>query len=65
MRDAKGFLTQCMEGSRAYSPVVDQPALAVLFDLDSARRRSDSFDKFFREVQRLFGVAEQTPFETS
>jgi hypothetical protein len=30
----------------------DQPALAV-FDLTTARERSDSFDKFFRDTIRL------------
>ena len=56
IRDAKGFLTGHMSGNRAYSPVVDQPALAAVFDMQAARRRSDSFDKFCREIERLFQV---------
>jgi Domain of unknown function (DUF4276) len=55
VRDAKGVLTRSMQGTRAYSPVVDQAALAAVFDLESARRRSDSFDKLWREVDRLLG----------
>jgi hypothetical protein len=35
-----------------YREVLDQPALTALFDL-SAARRADSFDKCFREVERL------------
>jgi hypothetical protein len=54
IRDAKGFLTDRMEGSRAYSPVLDQPALTAAFDMELARKRSDSFDKCWREVVRLF-----------
>jgi len=56
VRDAKGFLTRNMAGTRAYSPVVDQPALAALFDLDLARKRSGSFDKLWRDMQRLLGT---------
>ena len=56
VRDAKGFLTQLMKGSRAYSPVVDQPALAARLNMDLARRRSDSFDKLWREARRLLNT---------
>lgn len=53
IRDAKGWLHHRMQDG--YSETLDQPALTGVFDL-SAARRSDSFDKFFREVGRLFGV---------
>ena len=53
IRDAKGWLNQRM--SDGYSETLHQPALTELFDL-SAARRSDSFDKLFREVGRLFGL---------
>jgi hypothetical protein len=36
-----------------YSEVTDQPALASRFDLATARQRSRSFEKFYREVSRL------------
>lgn len=57
LSDAKKWLTRHMPGSRAYSQTLDQPALAACFDLQSARRRSDSFDKCCREVERLFREA--------
>ncbi len=63
IRDAKGRLTQLMQGTRAYSATTDQPALAKLFDVHTARRRSDSFDKCWRETDRLLGEASQQPPE--
>jgi len=53
IRDAKKWLSQ--HRVDGYSETVDQPALTALFDLTAARR-SDSFDKLFREVGRLFGL---------
>lgn len=52
IRGAKEWLTQQMTGGRAYSPTVDQPALAKLFDLSRARH-ADSFEKFHRDVHRI------------
>ena len=49
IRGAKEWLTARMEDGRRYVETLDQPALAAAFDLLHARR-SDSFDKFFREV---------------
>lgn len=57
VRDAKGVLTKSMTGTRAYSEVLDQPALTDLFDMELARGRSDSFDKCWREVVRLLESA--------
>ncbi|MBI5432025.1 MAG: DUF4276 family protein [Planctomycetes bacterium] len=51
--DAKGWLSNHMEGSRSYSEVLDQPALSAVFDLDLARKRSPSFDKMWRDVASL------------
>jgi hypothetical protein len=53
IRDAKGGLRNLMSGDGVYSPVIDQPALAAVFDMEMARRNSDSFDKCWREVERL------------
>jgi len=53
-RDAKKVLTRHMVGSRADSEPLDQPALTERFDLDLARKRTDSFAKCCREVERLF-----------
>lgn len=62
IRDAKKALTRNMAGSQAYSPVPDQPALTAVFDMQLARTRSDSFDKCWREIERLFAeVSQQTP----
>lgn len=52
IRGAKEWLTERMEGSRSYSPTLDQPALARTFDMQLALR-AGSFEKFHREVKRL------------
>jgi hypothetical protein len=57
IRDAKGKLTNLMRGAGVYSPTPDQPALAATFDMNLARKRSDSFDKCWREVERLLAEA--------
>ncbi len=61
--DAKGVLRRHMPPGRRYSETTDQPALAELFDLQAARR-APSFDKCYREVERLVrslcGMNEQT-----
>ena len=61
VRNAKGFLTHAMRGSRAYSERIDQRALATAFDMHTARQRSDSFDKCWREIERLFAEASGEP----
>ena len=53
IRDAKGKLRNLMIEDGVYSPVIDQPALAARFDLEMARRNSDSFDKCWREMERI------------
>ena len=53
IRDAKGWLSERMVDG--YRETLDQPALTGIFNLTAARR-SDSFDKLFREVGRLFGL---------
>lgn len=53
---AKGWLQQRMPKGRKYSETSDQPALTAVFDMDLARQRSDSFDKCYREIERLFTV---------
>jgi hypothetical protein len=54
IRDAKCWLSQ--HKPDGYRETIDQPALTSIFDLTMARR-ADSFDKLFREVGRLFGLA--------
>jgi hypothetical protein len=53
IRDAKGKLKSLVQGSLVYSPIPDQPALAAIFDMALARTRSDSFNKCWREIERL------------
>jgi hypothetical protein len=53
-RDPKGILRRFMTGIGSYSPVVDQPALTALFDLEMARKQAPSFDKCWRVVENLF-----------
>lgn len=52
IRGAKEWLRQRMVGNSKYSETIDQPALTRLFDLTSARQTS-SFDKLFRDVERI------------
>jgi hypothetical protein len=54
VRGAKEWLTRRM--TRPYSPPLDQPALASVFDLEQARR-APSFDKLYREIGRLIRQA--------
>lgn len=49
---AKERLSDNMEGKR-YLEVDDQPALAAKMDLELARTRCPSFDKFLRDVRSL------------
>lgn len=52
IRGAKEWLTGHMVGNQHYVETLDQPALAAVFDLEAARRAA-SFDKCWRELERL------------
>lgn len=52
IRGAKEWLSKKMPLSGTYSESTDQPAFAAVFDL-SAARKADSFDKCFREIERM------------
>jgi hypothetical protein len=56
IRDAKGWLSQRMQGNSSYVPTLHQAAFASLMDIQQARS-SDSFDKLFREMQKLLADA--------
>lgn len=56
IRDAKGALSQLMEGSRGYVATDDMSALFAAIDLDRVASRAPSFDKFRREVAVLVGT---------
>ncbi len=51
---AKEWLSQHMQNGKTYKSKRDQPALAAIFDIEQARR-SNSFDKCYREIVRLLG----------
>ncbi|MCY3560927.1 MAG: DUF4276 family protein [bacterium] len=51
VRDAKGWIQGNRVDGRAYSPPVDQAALADGIDIELARRRSGSFDKLCRVLE--------------
>ncbi len=53
IRGAKEHLTRNMTRGRRYLAVDDQAAFAEKFHLDEARRSCPSFDKCFREAERL------------
>jgi hypothetical protein len=53
IRDAKGWLKQRRTDGLSYSPSIDQPAISAVFDLEAARSGSASFDKLWRDVERL------------
>ena len=53
IRGAKEHLTQNMIRGRRYLAVDDQVTFAERFDLNLAQQRCPSFDKCFRETERL------------
>lgn len=53
IRGAKEWLKHNMPQHTPYSPVPDQATLTSAFDMTIARRRSDSFDKCYREISAM------------
>lgn len=53
IRGAKEHLTRNMTRNRRYLSVDDQVSFAERFDLNLARERCPSFDKCYRDVERL------------
>jgi hypothetical protein len=60
IRDAKRWLTARMPGDQHYVETLDQPALAAILDLESARR-ADSFDKLWRDLTDLLARYARRP----
>lgn len=52
-RDCKGWLGRQRTDGRGYKPASDQAALTAVFDMKMARANSPSFDKLWRDVERL------------
>lgn len=59
IRGAKKWLDKRMENNKSYSETTDQPALTELFDFEQARR-TDSFDKCYRDIVRLLDELRKT-----
>lgn len=53
LHGAKEWVRREILDGGSYSETIDQPALTARFDMVTARRRSDSFDKCYREIERL------------
>ncbi|GII85710.1 hypothetical protein Ssi03_37000 [Sphaerisporangium siamense] len=53
IRGAKEWLSARKTDGTPYRPTVDQASLADAFDMDQARKLAPSFDKFWRDVERL------------
>ncbi|MEU4406817.1 DUF4276 family protein [Streptosporangium sp. NPDC023963] len=56
-RDAKGWLSARKTDGTSYRPTADQAALTAIFDMAQARKNAPSFDKFWRDVERLMRAA--------
>lgn len=61
IRDCKGWLSRNMPKGRRYSETADQAALTSLFSMQGARQLAPSFDKCFREIERLLLVLRSSP----
>lgn len=62
IRGCKEWLSRHLPQGVIYRECNDQTALSVLFDLETARNNSRSFDKCYREITRLLAdVAKVTP----
>ncbi len=59
IRGAKERLARNMEGKRRYIEVDDQPALAQSFDIEAARKRCPSLDKFIRDAEGLISKLQE------
>ena len=55
IRGAKGWLARTVLG-RSYKETVDQASFSSVVDVPLARQRSQSFDRFCREVERLLAA---------
>jgi len=56
LRGAEERISRLMRRGRRYSPTADQSELTLRFDMELARQRSPSFDKCWREVDRLLSI---------
>jgi hypothetical protein len=61
LRDAKGQLTNMMEGGRVYIEVDDQPAFAATFDFKRAYENCRSFRKFQKDFEAIMASLHKSP----
>ncbi len=57
-REGKGWIQRHFKGIK-YSETVDQPAMTARMDLVLCRRRSPSFDKLCRELEKRRGLGQE------
>ena len=60
IRNAKGWLTDRMEGSKTYLETDDQAAFSAIFDFDLAYERSRSFRKFSKDIKQILQSLSET-----
>lgn len=60
IRGAKEWLERHMD-NHSYVETDDQPTLTARFDLDRARQRSPSFDKFWRDMESILRHSPEKP----
>jgi hypothetical protein len=60
IRGAKEWLSDKMPYGRSYAETTNQPAFTDLFDMSMARR-ADSFDKCYREIERMLKQLHHSP----
>ena len=53
IRGAKEWLSDHMPEGQRYIETTDQPAFTKLFDMTTARKNSDSFDKCYRDIEKM------------
>ncbi len=59
IRGAKEWLSHHMPRDKPYTVTIHQPAFTAVFDMQAARR-ADSFDKCYREIERLLTALRPT-----
>jgi hypothetical protein len=59
---AKEWLSDKMPYGQSYAETTDQPAFTAMFDMRTARR-ADSFDKCYREIERMLKQLHHSPSE--
>lgn len=59
IRGAKQWIGDHMPKSTGYAPTLHQAKLTYAFNMDLARRNSDSFDKCYREIEKIITLLKE------